>query len=392
MDSRRLYVWASLFGLPLAAVLIVISLPFFLFSIGAAYCIAWMLYLRMAQTDAKFNLPLNPSRVYKANVAFIQLLVGWITDMPLIVTYLQWRWHVRKDFSQLIKRDIQYSKVHPSCRLDAYRPNRDRAPIVVFIYGGSWSSGSKFIYTPLANTLRELGCAVVVPDYRKYPLVKVGPMYDDVRSSIQWAYDHAEEFNGDRDNIFVMGHSAGAHLTMQTILSDLINKVQKDGSDRPALPVIQGIILLAGVYSIERHLAFETKRGVDKLSAMSRAMGSSSEGYAENSPYNLVQEHEELFATSSTLLQSLPKILFIHGDADTTVPREQSVDMYNMFGQVLSPERREQVDIRIRLHKRLKHAQCVTALMPNKFGQDRLFKSLRGDIQEFVGLSSSDSH
>lgn len=70
---------------------------------GAAYCIAWMLYLRMAQTDAKFNLPLNPSRVYKANVAFIQLLVGWITDMPLIVTYLQWRWHVRKDFSQLIK-------------------------------------------------------------------------------------------------------------------------------------------------------------------------------------------------------------------------------------------------------------------------------------------------
>lgn len=77
--------------------------PFFPLYTGAAYCIAWMLYLRMAQTDAKFNLPLNPSRVYKANVAFVQLLVGWITDMPLIVTYLHWRWHVRKDFSKLIK-------------------------------------------------------------------------------------------------------------------------------------------------------------------------------------------------------------------------------------------------------------------------------------------------
>lgn len=76
------------------------SLSLFL---GAAYCIAWMLYLRMAQTDAKFNLPLNPSRVYKANVAFVQLLVGWITDLPLIVTYLHWRWLVRKDFPQLIK-------------------------------------------------------------------------------------------------------------------------------------------------------------------------------------------------------------------------------------------------------------------------------------------------
>lgn len=129
---------------------------------------------------------------------------------------------------------------------------------------------------------------------------------------------------------------------------------------------------LAGVYSIERHLAFETKRGVDKLSAMSRAMGSSVEGYAENSPYDLVQEHEELFATSSTLLESLPKILFIHGDADTTVPREQSVDMYNMFGQVLSPERREQVDIRIRLHKRLKHAQCVTGKENHKLSSSSL--------------------
>lgn len=160
------------------------------------------------------------------------------------------------------RRDIQYSKAHPSCKLDTYRPNRERAPIIVFIYGGSWSSGSKFIYTPLANTLRELGCAVVVPDYRKYPLVKVAAMYDDVRSSIQWAYDHAEEFNGDRDNIFVMvriqldvgngklilnqqfqGHSAGAHLITQTILSDLISKVQKEDSDRRMLPVVQGVIL-----------------------------------------------------------------------------------------------------------------------------------------------------
>ena len=78
------------------------------------------------------------------------------------------------------------------------------ARIIVFIYGGSWGSGSKLLYATLANTLRELGYVVVVPDYRKYPEVMIDEMYQDIRQAIQWTHQHAIEIHGNPEMIFVM--------------------------------------------------------------------------------------------------------------------------------------------------------------------------------------------
>ena len=91
-------------------------------------------------------------------------------------------------------------------QLDVYHPAKKQAlsPIILFIYGGSWSSGSKLIYTTMANTLREAGYVVVVPDYRKYPQVKIDGMYEDVREAIKWTHKHASEINGDPELIFIM--------------------------------------------------------------------------------------------------------------------------------------------------------------------------------------------
>lgn len=71
MDSRRLYVWASLFGLPLAAVLIVISLPFFLFSIGThCSCLFWIVLNREQFTDhGPFSL-LRSRILYRMDALF----------------------------------------------------------------------------------------------------------------------------------------------------------------------------------------------------------------------------------------------------------------------------------------------------------------------------------
>ena len=60
------------------------------------------------------------------------------------------------------------------------------------------------LYTSFANTLRELGYVVVVPDYRKYPQVKVDTIYDDVRQALRWTHAHADEINGDVENIYMM--------------------------------------------------------------------------------------------------------------------------------------------------------------------------------------------
>ncbi|KAI8146499.1 Alpha/Beta hydrolase protein, partial [Fennellomyces sp. T-0311] len=266
--------------------------------------------------------------------------------------YLHWRYfEVSDTFRKIVSRNIQYSDADSFCKLDVYHPERTEtnAPIILFIHGGGWSSGSKLLYTSMANTLRELGYIVVVPDYRKYP----------------------------------KGHSAGAHLCAQVMLENAIDNVKQKKAD--ALPPVKGILLLAGVYSIERHVLTETGRGIEKISGMTRVMGQTPENLRKNSPINLVEANGEMFAKSDELLKLIPRIMLVHGEKDTTVLPEQSVDMYNTFTQVLPPERRDDVDVRLRIHKRLKHAQCVIALMPNLLGEDRYKKALVKDIQDFIG-------
>lgn len=56
----------------------------------------------------------------------------------------------------------------------------------------------------MANTLREAGYVVVVPDYRKYPQVKAEGMYEDIREAIKWTHKHASQINGDPELIFIM--------------------------------------------------------------------------------------------------------------------------------------------------------------------------------------------
>ncbi len=113
------------------------------------------------------------------------------------------------------------------------------------------------------------------------------------------------------------------------------------------------------MYDIASHLIHETSRGVEKVSAMSRVMGSTVEGYNINSPLYLVESNEKLFSESDDLLDLWPRILLLHGQKDTTVGMDQSANMFNTLGKLFSTERRQELDIRMRLYKRMGHGEPV---------------------------------
>ncbi|KAG1140266.1 hypothetical protein G6F37_009232 [Rhizopus arrhizus] len=293
----------------------------------------------------------------------------------MFTSYLHWRyWKVGSQrFKEIVSVDVQYS---PTSYLDVYHPLKEQlSPIIIFIYGDSWSSGSKLLYRTFANSLRELGYVVIVPDYQKYPRVKIDGMYKDIRETIKWVYNHANEIRGDPDLIYMLGHSSGAHLISQVVLSDVIDKAKYQqtmfhvsGKHDPNvthephdfLPQIEGLLLFSGVYDIESHLLFETARGVEKISPMSRAMGSTVEGYRSNSPLHLIEQNASLFADSEDILDLWPRILLLHGQKDTIVSMNQSATMFNALGKVLPINRRDEVDVRMRLYKRMNHSESIT--------------------------------
>lgn len=102
-----------------------------------------------------------------------------------------------------------------------------KRPIIVFIYGGAWATGDKRMYAPMANTYRDRGYVVVVPNYTLHPSGLVGDMLDDVRKCLIWTSKNIREYGGDPNKIFLVGHSAGAHLAALTVIHDAIGTISK---------------------------------------------------------------------------------------------------------------------------------------------------------------------
>ncbi len=122
--------------------------------------------------------------------------------------------------------------------------NAGAAPAVVFFYGGAWRSGNKGLYRYVAIALARRGYLAVVPDYRIYPQARYPDFIEDGAQAVRWVKDNARRFGGDPEKLFLMGHSAGAHIAaMLAVDGSWLHKVGlAPGRD------IAGLIGMSGPY------------------------------------------------------------------------------------------------------------------------------------------------
>ncbi|HEY1101810.1 MAG TPA: alpha/beta hydrolase, partial [Burkholderiaceae bacterium] len=100
-------------------------------------------------------------------------------------------------------------------QLDIYLPlpaaGGARPPLVVFFYGGSWTTGERVDYRFVGEALASRGIATLVADYRLSPAVRYPVFLQDSAAAVKWAFEHAAELGADPARIYVAGHSAGAY-------------------------------------------------------------------------------------------------------------------------------------------------------------------------------------
>jgi acetyl esterase/lipase len=139
---------------------------------------------------------------------------------------------------------------------------------------------------------------VVVPNYRLYPEVKSPAFIEDIAHAVKWAHDHAAEYDGDANRLFLMGHSAGAQIAaMISYESKFLLNAGGQSS------WIKGFIGLAGPYDF---LPFTDEYLHDVFGPPAN--------YPQSQPINFVS-------------RQAPRTLLIHGEADTVVAPKNSKNL-----------------------------------------------------------------
>ncbi len=145
----------------------------------------------------------------------------------------------------------------PRQSLDVYAPAGagGRSPVVVFFYGGSWSSGRRQDYSFVASALSSAGFVTVLPDYQLFPSVRFPTFLDDCALACTWVEKNIAEFGGDPSRVFIAGHSAGAYNAAMVTLD---RRYLDAAGGSPNL--IKGMAGLAGPYDF---LPLDTRTTID---------------------------------------------------------------------------------------------------------------------------------
>jgi len=191
-----------------------------------------------------------------------------------------------------VERDIVYSE-RRALRLDVYRPvQADTAarPLIVFFHGGGWVTGGKAQYQFVAEALLSRGYVVVVPEYRLYPAAKFPGFVEDAAEAVAWAHRHAREHGADESRVFIMGHSAGAHIAAMVAFDErFLAALEGDKT------WVRGFIGLSGPYDF-----------LPLTDPVLEDVFAPAEEYPDSQPINFVDGNE-------------PPAVLLHGLNDTIV-------------------------------------------------------------------------
>jgi acetyl esterase/lipase len=238
----------------------------------------------------------------------------------------------------------------PQQRLDIYVPQDSAAApraVVLFWHGGRWSFGDKADYRFVGAALAQCGYVAVLPNYRHYPQVKMAGFMEDAARAAVWAGAHAKDFGGDESRLYLMGHSAGAHMAALLTLDPRYFAALGQG-----VPRIAGVIGLSGPYDFLPLREFDVQD-----------MFGPPPDYPQSQPINFVRG-------------DAPPMLLLHGLDDVVVLPKNSRN----FAAALNAGG---ASATLKLYPKRGHADTVAALAALARGR----APTRADILAFVGGS-----
>ncbi|XQW84776.1 alpha/beta hydrolase [Thalassotalea piscium] len=155
---------------------------------------------------------------------------------------------------KLVLTDLKYASSNDT-RLDLYLPKNhqhnktQKRKLQVYIHGGYWQELSKEESCFAALNFQAHDYYFAVLNYSLAPNTSLTGIVEQVRQAIAWLYSHAATYGYDKDEIYLSGSSAGAHLAIMMLNTDwtyYLNVTQ----EQTKLSPVKGICAVSGIYDL----------------------------------------------------------------------------------------------------------------------------------------------
>jgi arylformamidase len=124
-----------------------------------------------------------------------------------------------KDLSYLSGSNTEMAN---SPKMNVFVPRNSKAkqrPVLIFVHGGNWNSGRKGTYDLLGRNFAKKGVVTIIPDYILSPNADYDGMTREIASVIQWTKENISKYNGDPNQVYITGHSAGGQLGALAVMN-----------------------------------------------------------------------------------------------------------------------------------------------------------------------------
>ncbi len=215
--------------------------------------------------------------------------------------------------------DVEYAIAGGrALKLDLHLVESRQAPLIVWVHGGGWRSGSKS-EMPLGKMM-DAGYSIASVDYRLSTEAPFPAMLHDIKGAIRFLRASAAQYGYDASRLTVAGNSAGGHLAALVGVTNGVKALEGTvGGHLDQSSDVQAAISLFGASNLMTILAQSKPQGLKMRGpALQLLLG----GLPEEKP-----ELAKLASPVHHLDAKDPPLLLVHGDADPQMPPEQSQEL-----------------------------------------------------------------
>lgn len=212
--------------------------------------------------------------------------------------------------------DIAYDDDHEAQKLDLYLPPKDDSdnlrPAIVFVHGGGWRGGDKGggQWRALPAEYAADGFVAISVNYRLSDVAAHPAQINDVKAAVRWLRAHAEQYHVDPQRLGAYGNSAGAHLVTMLALVQAEDGLEGDGPHQDQSSAVQAVVSSATPTDF-----LHWPQDWNSYQVVSQMLGDT----PTTAPKSAKEASPITYARADA-----PALLFLHGTADRTVPKDQT--------------------------------------------------------------------